>query len=138
MNHLIISFSIIGGCICAASSHHLWAYSWKDSPFFFSNSHKDCAVGSYLGVEPVVFQERVGHFPQAKGFFPILHTMWPRGHSNYQEKSGKAEGAYPHREPSLYRTCTSTRKGPSTIILDKLGCIELGRHNDLRKVGQTI
>ena len=32
-------------------------------------SHKNCAVGSYLGVELVVFQERVGHFPPARGLF---------------------------------------------------------------------
>ena len=26
----------------------------------------------------------------------------------------------------------------SAIILDKLGCLELGRHNDLREIGQAI
>ena len=24
------------------------------------------------------------------------------------------------------------------IVFDKLGCLELGRHNDLREIGQTI
>ena len=68
MNHLIISFSIMGGCTCVASSRHLWAYSRKDSPLFFSVL-MDRAVGSYLGVEPVVFQERVNHFPLVRGLF---------------------------------------------------------------------
>ena len=26
----------------------------------------------------------------------------------------------------------------SAIILDKLGCLELGRHNDLKEIGQAI
>ena len=32
-------------------------------------SYKGHAVESYLGVEPVVFQERVGHLPLARGLF---------------------------------------------------------------------
>ena len=31
-----ISSSIMGGSTCAANSCHLWAYSQKDSPFFFT------------------------------------------------------------------------------------------------------
>jgi len=26
----------------------------------------------------------------------------------------------------------------SAIILDKLGCLELGSHNDLREIGQAV
>ena len=71
-------------------------------------------VWSYLGVEFVAFQERVGHVPLAKGLFQSrIPCGWPQGQSNYQEKFGKVEGDYPHKEPSFYRTCASARKGLS-------------------------
>ena len=38
-------------------------------PTFLLCSHKDHAVGRYLDVEPVIFQERVSHFPPARGLF---------------------------------------------------------------------
>ena len=50
--------------------------------------------------------------------------MWLWGQSDYQGKSGKVEG--------------ENLANSGTIILDELWCLELGKHNDLREVGQTI
>ena len=46
-------------------------------PTLLFRSHKYHAVRRYLGVELVVFQERVGHFPPVRGLF---QSHVPCGH----------------------------------------------------------
>ena len=94
MNHLIISFSIMGDCTCAASLHHLQLELFSNLIY-----HVATRIVKLLG------------------------------------KIQQSKGCYLHMEPSSYRTCARVSQ---TIILDELQCLELGRHNDLWEVGQTI
>ena len=99
---------------------------------------KNCAIESYLSVEPIVFQERVGHFPPTKGLFQY---RIPCGHGAGQaikENLAKQRviipiGSHLPTEHAQVHTRVSC-----TIILDELWCLELGRHNDLREVGQSL
>ena len=135
MNHLIILSSIIGGRTWVASQHHLWAYSQKDSPLFFSSPLKNCAVGSYLSIEPVIFQECVGHLSLARGIFQSHIPCGCRASQAIRENLAEQRmiisiGCYLPIEHAQMGTRIS-----NAIILDQLGCLELGRHNDL---GETL
>ena len=95
-------------------------------------------MGSYLSVEPVVFHERVGHFPSAKGLFQSHIPYGHRAGQTIKENLAKQRviipiGSHLPTEHAQVHTRVSC-----TIILDELWCLELRRHNDLRKLSQTI
>ena len=97
---------------------------------------KNCAVGGYLGVESVVFQERVGHFPLARGLF---RSHIPCGHrvgQTIRENLAKQRVIIPIRSHLPIEQAQVSAEVSCTIILDELWCLELGGHNNLREVGQ--
>ena len=95
-------------------------------------------VEGYLGVELVVFLERVGHFPLARGLF---RSRIPCGHGAGQtikENLAKQRVIIPvgsHFPTEHAQLCAGVS---CTIILDERWCLELGGHNDLKEVGQTV
>ena len=137
MNHLIISFSIMGGCTYAASSRHLWAYSRKDSSLFLFVLIRTVWLGAILTLN-LQYSRKELAISLSQRSFPISHTMWLQGWSNYQEKSSKTKANYPHKEPSCYRHVHMCARVSSTIVHDELWCLELRRHNNLKEVGQTV
>ena len=95
-------------------------------------------VGSYLNVEPVVFQEKVSHFPPARGLF---QSHVPCGHMAGQaikENLAKQKVIIPIRSHLPTEHAQVRTRVSSTIILDELWCLELGKHNGLREVAQTV
>ena len=95
-------------------------------------------VGSYLNVEPVVFHERVGHFPSAKGLFQSHIPYGHRAGQTIKENLAKQRVIIPIRSHLPTKHVQVRARISSTIILDELWCLEFGRHNDLREVGQTV
>ena len=99
---------------------------------------KNYAVGSYLGVELVVFQERVGHFPLTRGLFQSrIPYGWEAGQT-IRENLVKQRVIIPIRSHLPTEHAQMHTRVSRAIILDKLWCLELGRHNDLREVGQIV
>ena len=135
LDHLIFQH---GGLYLCARSHHLWAYSRKDSPVFFFCPLKNCAVGSYLSVEPIVFQERVGHLPLARGVFQSCIPCGHKAGQIIQENLAKQRVIIPIGSDLRTNHVQVCARVSSTIILDKLWCLELGRHNYLREIGQIV
>ena len=137
MNHLIISFSIMGVALVRLA-HTTFRHTQGRIPTLLFCPLKNYAVRSYLGVEPVVFQERVGHFPPTRGLF---QSRIPCGHGPSQairENLAKQRVIIPigsHLPTKHVQVCTRVF---CAIILDELWCFELERHNDLKEVGQTI
>lgn len=137
MNHLIISFSIMGGCTCGQLTPPLGIFSER-LPTFLLYSHKDHAVGSSLDVEPVVFKERVGNFPPARGLFQSHIPCGRRAGQTIRKNLAKQRVIIPIGGHLPTEHVQVRARVSSTIILDKLWCLELGRHNDLREVHQNV
>ena len=95
-------------------------------------------VGSYLSVEPVVFHERVGHFPSAKGLFQSHIPYGHRAGQTIKENLAKQRVIIPIGSHLPTKYAQVHARVFSAIILDELWCLKLGRHNDLREVGQTV
>ena len=107
-------------------------------PTLFLCSHKDRVVGSYLSVELVVFHERVGHFPSAKGLFQSHIPYGRKAGRTIKENLAKQRVIIPIRSHLPTKHAQVHTRISSTIILDELWCLEFGRHNNLREVGQTV
>ena len=107
-------------------------------PTLFLYSHKNRAVGSYLGDEAVVFQERVGHFPPTRGLFQSRISGGRGASQPIRKNLAKQRVIIPIRSHLPIEHAQVHTRVSHTIILDKLWCLELGRHNDLREVSQTV
>ena len=101
-------------------------------------SLKNYAVGSYLGVELVVFLERVSPFLPAKGLFQARISYGHGASQIIRENLAKQRVIIPIRSHLPIEHAQVCERVSCTIILDKLWCLELGRHNFLKEVGQTI
>ena len=107
-------------------------------PTFLLCSYKDRAVESYLNVEPVVFQEIIGHFSPTRGLFQSRIPCGRGVNQTIKENLAKQRVIIPigsHLPTDNTQVCT---KVSSTIVFDELLCLELGRHNDLKEVGQIV
>ena len=103
--------------------------------FFSLNEY---AVGSYLSVELVVFQERVGHFPPASGLF---QSHIPCGYGASQAVKENLARQRMIVSIGCHLPAEHAQMGArisNAIIFNKLGCLELGRQNDLREIDQTV
>ena len=99
---------------------------------------KNYAIRSYLSIEPAIFQECIGHLSPARGLFqshiPCGSKACQAIRENLVEQRMIASiGCHLPTEHVQMGSWIS-----SAIILDKLRCLELGRHNDLREIGQAI
>jgi len=92
-------------------------------------------VGSYLDVEPVVFQERVGHFPLARGLFQSCIPCGREADQAIRENLAKQRVIIPIGSHLPTEHAQVRARVFCTIILYKLWCFKLGRHNDLKEVG---
>ena len=101
-------------------------------------SHKDLAVGSYFNVEHVVFQERIGNFPLARGLFQSCILCGHGASQTIRENLAKQRVIIPIESHLPMKHAQVCVRVSHTIIFDELWCLELGRHNDLREVGQTV
>ena len=64
--------------------------------------------------------------------------MWPRGWLNYQENLAKQRVIIPIGSHLSIEHAHVRARVSGTIVLDKLWCLELGRHNNLKEVGQIV
>ena len=94
--------------------------------------------GHYLDDEPVIFQERVVHFPQTSGLFQSHIPCGRKASQTIRKNLAKQRMVIPIRSHHPTEHAQVRTRISCTIILNKLWCLELGRHNNLREVGQTI
>ena len=107
-------------------------------PTLLFYSHKDRALRSYFGVEPVVFQESIGHFPPNRGLFQSHIPCGIRANQTLKKNMAKQRMIIPIGSHLPTKHAQVHAKVSRTIRLDKLWCFELRRHNDLREVGQIV
>ena len=99
---------------------------------------KNYMVKIYLSIEPVIFQECIGHLSLARGLFQSQIPCGRRASQAMRENLAKQQMIVSIRcHLHIDHTQMSVRIS-SAIILDKLKCSELGRHNNLREIGQTV
>lgn len=110
----------------------------KKFPTFPFCPLKNCVIGSYLSVELVILQDCIGHLSLAGGLFQSYILCGCRASKVIRENLTKRRmivsiGFHIPTKYVLMGTGIS-----SAIVHDKLECLELGRHNGLRQMGQTV
>ena len=110
----------------------------KRFPYFLFYPLKNCAVESYLSIEAVILQECIGHLSLAGSLFQSHIPCGCRASQAIRENLVEqwmifSIGCYLPTEHAQMGVGIS-----SAIVLNKLGCLELGRHNDLREIGHTF
>ena len=97
---------------------------------------KNCVVGSYLCIEPVILQECIGHLSLARGHF---QSHIPCGRkANQAMKENLVEKRMIVSMGCHLPTEHAQARISNAIILNKLRCLEFGWHNDLREIGQVV
>ena len=86
---------------------------------------------SYLSIEPIILQEGIGHLSPAGGLFQS-HIQAIRENLIEQRMIVSIRCHLPTKHAQM------SARISSAIVLDKLGCLEIGRHNDLKEIGQTV
>ena len=89
-------------------------------PTLLLYSLKDCTIGSYLSVEPVVFQERAVHFPPASGLFQFHVPCGCEASQTIKENLAKQRVIIPIRSHLPIKHAQVCARVSSTIILDEL------------------
>ena len=107
-------------------------------PAFLFNPLENYSIGCYLSIEPIIFQECIGHLYLARSLFQSHILGGYRASQAIRENLAK-QGVIV--SIGFHLPIEHAHIGPrisNTIISNKLECLELGRHNDLWKIGQIV
>ena len=99
---------------------------------------KNCAVRNYLDIELIIFQEGIGNFSPAGGLF---QSHIPSDHGSSQAIREDLVEQMMISPIGCHLPIEHAQVGArisGAIIFDKLGCLELGRLNNLREIDQTV
>ena len=99
---------------------------------------KNCTARSYLNIELVIFQEGIGHFSLTEGLFQFHISCGREASQAIKENLAEQRMIIPIGCHLPTEHAQVGVRISDAIVFDKLGCLELGRHNDLREIGQTV